>query len=86
LPLLYTTDPLWVLLLDIRLRTTLLRLTNVVPLLSSNLGIAIAGDSSNGALGRASNSVGNTTSEVVDLALSFLSFARGVLLLAFLFQ
>lgn len=81
-----TRDLLWVLLLDISLRTTLLRLADIVSLLSGKLGITVTSDTSDSSLDGASDTVGYTASEVVDLALSFLSFARSVLLLAFLLQ
>jgi hypothetical protein len=75
-----------VLLLYIRLRTSLLRLSDVVLVLGSSLGLTVAGNTSNGASNGTSNTVGNTASEVVDLALGFLALACGVLLLTFMLQ
>jgi hypothetical protein len=72
--------------LDISLSSTLLRLADVVSLLGGKLSIAVTGNTSNSALDGASHAIGNTTGEVIDLALSFLCLARGILLLAFLFQ
>ena len=79
-------EPSWVLFLDIGLRTTLLCLASVVCLLSSKLGIAVTGDTSYSALDYTSNAIGNTTSEIIDLALGLFSLALGVLLLTLLFQ
>jgi len=75
-----------VLFLDIGLRATLLRLANVVPVLSSGLGLAVTSKPRHGALDRTSNAVGDAAGEVVDLALGFLALACGVLLLPFMLQ
>jgi hypothetical protein len=74
------------LLLYIRLRTTLLRLANVVFILGSSLGLTVTSKTSGCAFNGTSDAVGNTTGEVVDLALGFLAFACGVLLLTFMLQ
>lgn len=76
---------LLVLLLNVRLRTTLLCLTNVVFLLSSSLGVAVTGQTSDGTFDCSSSAIGDTTCKIVDLALGFLSFSFSVLLLAFSF-
>jgi hypothetical protein len=74
------------LLLHIRLRTTLLRLANVVSILGSSLGLTVTSKTSGCASNGASDAVGNTTGEVVDLALGFLALACGILLLTFMLQ
>lgn len=74
------------LLLYIRLGTPLLRLADVVSVLSGSLGLAVASNARDGAPDSTSDPVGDTTGEVVDLALRFLALAGGVLLLTFTFQ
>jgi hypothetical protein len=75
-----------VLLLDVSLSTTLLRLANVVSFLSSSLGVTVASQTSDGASDCTSDAVGDPAGKVVELTLSFLALACGVLLLTFMLQ
>lgn len=74
------------LLLHIRLRTTLLRLADIVSVLGSSLGLTVTSKASDGASNGASDTVSDTASEVVDLTLSFLALACSILLLTFMLQ
>ena len=55
-------------------------------LLRANLSITIASDTRNSSTDGTRNSVGDAGTEVVELALGFLGFAFGVLLVALLLQ
>jgi hypothetical protein len=74
------------LLLDISLRTPLLRLADIVSVLGSSLGLTVTSKTGDSASNCTSDAVGDTASEVIELALGFLALACGVLLLTFLFQ
>jgi hypothetical protein len=62
--------------------TALLCLADIMLLLSRSLGLAVTGQAGNGAADSSRDSVTDARGEVVDLALGFLRFAFGVLLLA----
>jgi hypothetical protein len=70
------------LLLDIMLGTPLLRLSTIMHLLRLDLGLTIARQTRNGALNSSRNTASNAGCQIGELALCFLAFACGVLLLA----
>jgi hypothetical protein len=69
-----------VLLLDIRLSTSLLGLANVMPFLGLQLCVPITSDTSDASANGTSDTVCDTSAEVVKLTLSFLTLAFSVLL------
>lgn len=71
-----------ILLLDVVLSTTLLGLANVMLLLSLELGITITSNTSDRSAHGTADSVGDTRAKVVELTLSLLALALGVLLSA----
>lgn len=70
-----------VLLLNVSLGSSLLSLADIMLLLSLQLSITVTSNACNSTLDGTSGTVGNTRAEVVELALSFLGLAFGVLLL-----
>jgi hypothetical protein len=74
------TTFLRVLLLDIKLRTTLLCLSHVMLLLSTQLRLAVTRDTSYSTTKSARDAVGDAIAEVIELSLGFLAFAFSVLL------
>jgi hypothetical protein len=68
------------------LRSPLLRLANIMFLLSSLLRLTVTRQACNCTANRAPDSVRHAVGEIVDLALRFLAFTGGVLLLAFLLE
>jgi hypothetical protein len=75
-----------VLLLDIILRTALLRLPNIMLLLGIDLRLAIAGDASDSSRHSPTDAVRDAGAKIAELALGFLSFAARVLFPALLFK
>jgi hypothetical protein len=71
--------------LDIQLCTPLLRLSCIVLALSLELCLTVTSDSGNGSAQSASDTVRHTGTQVVELALGFLSSAAGILFLTLLF-
>jgi hypothetical protein len=71
-----------VLLLNIVLGTSLLRLPNIMLLLSLQLRIPITSDTSDCTTNGTSNPVCDSGTEIIELALGFLAFSFGVLLSA----
>ena len=80
------THTLRILLLNISLSATLLRLSNIMLLLSLNLRLPITRQASDGSTDSAPNPVRDTTAEVVELALSLLGLALSILFAACLLQ
>lgn len=74
------TPHLSILLLNIGLRTPLLRLPNIMLLLRLQLCLPITRNTSNGTSNSTRDAVCDAGAEVVELALCFLAFAFGVLL------
>lgn len=73
-------QPLSILLLNIMLSTTLLSLPNIVLLLSLQLCVPIASDTSEGTTNCTRDTVCDAGAVVVKLTLGFLAFTFGVLL------
>lgn len=72
-----------ILLLDIRLSATLLRLTSIVLILVLELLRPITRDAGNSTTNSTLRTIGNTRSEIIQLALSLLALAGGILLITF---